>query len=822
VDFTKLTIKSQEAVAAAQELARRSGNPELYPEHLLLALLDQELPRELVPDAEALRGQAEAALAQKPRIEGSQQQPGLSAALSKVLDRAFDEAKRMEDDYVAAQHLLLALDVVPRDELLEKIAEVTGGRRVTSSDPEGTYQALSKFGRDLTEAAESGKLDPVIGRDEEIRRVIQVLSRRTKNNPVLIGEPGVGKTAIVEGLAQRIVAGDVPESLKGKRVWALDIGGLLAGSKYRGEFEERLKAVLEEIENAAGEIIVFIDELHTIVGAGAAEGAVDAANMLKPMLARGELRCVGATTLDEYRKHIEKDAALERRFQPVFVGEPSVADTIAILRGLKERYEAHHKVRIRDSALAAAAFLSDRYIADRQLPDKAIDLVDEAASRLKMEIESSPVELDEANRRVTQLEIELAAMGGESAEVRSPLEAELAEAKERRDGLAARWAREKEALDRIGEITQQIDALRMEAERAEREGNLQRVAEIRYGELPALEEELSERDSQQAADSMVKEEVDEDDVAAVVARWTGIPVDRLLEGETEKLVHMEERLHQRVIGQEEAVEAIANALRRARTGLQDPNRPIGSFIFLGPTGVGKTELARALAEFMFDDEHALVRLDMSEYQERHTVARLIGAPPGYVGYDEGGQLTEAVRRRPYSVILLDEIEKAHAEVFDVLLQVLDDGRLTDGQGRTVDFRNTVLIMTSNVRSAGALRDVFRPEFLNRVDEVIEFEPLSKEQIAEIVELQLGRLRERLAERRIELELTDAAKDALAEAGWDPAYGARPLKRAIQRLVENPLALRLLEGDFADGDTIRVDVEDGAIRFEKVGAAAVAA
>jgi ATP-dependent Clp protease ATP-binding subunit ClpB len=822
MDFNKLTIKAQEAVATAQEIARRSGNPELYPEHLLLALLDQELPRELVPDAEALRAQAEATLAQKPRIEGSQQQPGLSTALSKVLDRAFDEAKRMEDDYVAAQHLLLALDVVPRDELLAKIAEVTGGRRVTSSDPEGTYQALSKFGRDLTEAAESGRLDPVIGRDEEIRRVIQVLSRRTKNNPVLIGEPGVGKTAIVEGLAQRIVAGDVPESLKGKRVWALDIGGLLAGSKYRGEFEERLKAVLEEIENAAGEIIVFIDELHTIVGAGAAEGAVDAANMLKPMLARGELRCVGATTLDEYRKHIEKDAALERRFQPVFVGEPTVADTIAILRGLKERYEAHHKVRIRDSALVAAAFLSDRYISDRQLPDKAIDLVDEAASRLKMEIESSPVELDEANRRVTQLEIELAAMAGESDDVRAPLEAELAEAKERRDGLAARWAREKEALDRIGEITQQIDALRMEAERAEREGNLQRVAEIRYGELPALEKELSERDSQQAADSMVKEEVDEDDVAAVVARWTGIPVDRLLEGETEKLIHMEERLHQRVIGQEEAVEAVANALRRARTGLQDPNRPIGSFIFLGPTGVGKTELARALAEFMFDDEHALVRLDMSEYQERHTVARLLGAPPGYIGYDEGGQLTEAVRRRPYSVILLDEIEKAHAEVFDVLLQVLDDGRLTDGQGRTVDFRNTVLIMTSNVRSADALRDVFRPEFLNRVDEVIEFTALSKEQIAEIVELQLGRLRERLAERRIELELTEAAKETLAEAGWDPAYGARPLKRAIQRLVENPLALRLLEGDIADGDTIRVEAPDGEIRFETVGAAAVAA
>src|SRR5690242_18673854 len=822
MDFNKLTIKSQEAVAAAQELARRSGNPELYPEHLLLALLDQELPRELVPDAEALRAQAEATLAQKPRIEGSQQQPTVSAALSKVLDRAFDEAKKMEDEYVAAQHLLLALDVVPRDQLLAKIAEVTAGRRVTSPDPEGTYQALSKFGRDLTEAAESGKLDPVIGRDEEIRRVIQVLSRRTKNNPVLIGEPGVGKTAIVEGLAQRIVAGDVPESLKGKRVWALDIGGLLAGSKYRGEFEERLKAVLEEIRGAAGEIIVFIDELHTIVGAGAAEGAVDAANMLKPMLARGELRCVGATTLDEYRKHIEKDAALERRFQPVFVGEPSVSDTIAILRGLKERYEAHHKVRIRDAALVAAAVLSERYIADRQLPDKAIDLVDEAASRLKMEIESSPVELDEANRRVTQLEIELAAMGGEADEVRAPLEAELAEAKERRDGLAARWAREKEALDRIGEITQRIDALRMEAERAEREGNLQRVAEIRYGELPALETELEERDSQQAADSMVKEEVDEDDVAAVVGRWTGIPVDRLLEGETEKLVQMESRLHQRVVGQDEAVEAVANALRRARTGLQDPNRPIGSFVFLGPTGVGKTELARALAEFMFDDEHAMVRLDMSEYQERHTVARLLGAPPGYVGYDEGGQLTEAVRRRPYCVILLDEIEKAHSEVFDVLLQVLDDGRLTDGQGRTVDFRNAVLIMTSNIRSADALREHFRPEFLNRIDEIVEFKALSRDQLGEIVELQLERLRERLADRGLTLDLTDDAKQTIGDAGWDPTYGARPLKRAIQRLLENPLALRLLEGDFGEGDTIRVDAQNGDLVFTRPAATAAAA
>jgi ATP-dependent Clp protease ATP-binding subunit ClpB len=827
MDFNKLTTKAQEAIAASQELARRNANPEIYPEHLLLALLTQELPQTLAeragPGATALAQKAEADLARRPRAAGAPNlQVRTSSAYDKVLDRAEDEMRKLDDEFVSVEHLLLALEVIPRAQLLDALKEVRGGQRVTSQNPEGSYQALEKFGRDLTELAESGKLDPVIGRDEEVRRVMQVLSRRTKNNPVLIGDPGVGKTAIAEGLAQRIVAGDVPEGLKGKRVWALDIGALLAGSKYRGEFEERLKAVLNEIKDAEGDIVLFIDELHTIVGAGAAEGAVDAANLLKPMLARGELRAIGATTLDEYRQHVEKDAALERRFQPIFVGEPSVTDTIAILRGLKERYEAHHGVEIRDSALVAAAVLSDRYISDRFLPDKAIDLVDESASRLKMEIDSSPVELDEAERRVRQLEIELAAMGKESQERREPVERELAEARAVRDELAARWSREKEALDRIGEIKRKIDELRMEAERAERNGELERVAEIRYGELPALEQELAEREAAPETDRMVKEEVDEDDVAAVVARWTGIPVDKLLEGETEKLIHMEERLHDRVVGQDEAVEAVANALRRSRSGLQDPNRPIGSFVFLGPTGVGKTELARALAEFMFDDERAMVRLDMSEYQERHTVARLIGAPPGYVGFEEGGQLTEAVRRRPYSVVLLDEIEKAHAEVFDVLLQILDDGRLTDGHGRTVDFRNTVIIMTSNVRSTEAMRDVFRPEFLNRIDEIIELHALSKEQLAEVVELQLAHLRRRLAERGLTVELTDAAKEQLVEAGWDPTYGARPLKRALQRLVENPLAKALLDGGFGEGDAIRVDAREGQLVFEKAVAAEPAA
>jgi ATP-dependent Clp protease ATP-binding subunit ClpB len=820
MDFNKLTIKSGEAVAAAQELSRRLGNPELVPDHLTVALLEQELPRTLLQragaDPASLRDEAEARLRQRPSVSGGNVQPRASAPFSRLLDRALEEMRSLDDEFVSVEHLLLALELVGREQLLAALKEVRGGQRVSSQDPEGSYQALEKYGRDLTALAEQGKLDPVIGRDEEIRRTIQVLSRRTKNNPVLIGEPGVGKTAIAEGLAQRIVAGDVPEGLKGKRVWALDVGALVAGAKYRGEFEERLKAVLQEITASEGEIVLFIDELHTIVGAGAAEGAVSAGNLLKPMLARGELRAVGATTLDEFRKHIEKDAALERRFQPVLVGEPSVGDTIAILRGLKERYEAHHGVRIRDAALTAAAVLSERYISDRFLPDKAIDLVDEGASRLRMEIDSSPVELDEAERRARQLEIELAA----EPDDRVPLERELANWKERRAELAARWAIEKAQLERVKEITRHIDDLRMEAEREERHGNLARVAEIRYGLLPSLESELEQRPQ---VDALVREEVDEDDIAAVVASWTGIPVDKLLEGEVQKLVHMEERLHQRVVGQDASIDAVSNALRRARSGLQDPHRPIGSFVFLGPTGVGKTELAKALAAFMFDDERAIVRLDMSEYMEKHTVSRLVGAPPGYVGYEEGGQLTEAVRRRPYCVILLDEIEKAHADVFNVLLQILDDGRLTDGHGRTVDFRNTVVIMTSNMRSVDQVREHFRPEFVNRIDEIVVFEPLTREQIGEIVELQLERLRARLAERKLGLEVSDGAKELLAEAGWDPQFGARPLKRAIQRLVENPLALELLEGRYPEGDTIRVYADRGQIHFARadalVGAAA---
>ncbi|MGI8972632.1 MAG: ATP-dependent Clp protease ATP-binding subunit [Gaiella sp.] len=814
MDFEKLTIKSGEAVAGAQELARRLGNPEVTPDHLALALLDQELPRTLVEragmNAGTLREAAESKLRAQPTVTGAAQvQAG--PALQRIFSSAFAEAKALGDEFVSVEHLLLALALVPRDALLAALQQVRGGQRVTTQDPEGTYQALEKYGRDLTALAESGKLDPVIGRDEEIRRTIQVLSRRTKNNPVLIGEPGVGKTAIAEGLAQRIVAGDVPEGLKGKRVWALDVGSLIAGAKYRGEFEERLKAVLQEITSSDGQIVLFIDELHTIVGAGAAEGAVSAGNLLKPMLARGELRAVGATTLDEYRKHIEKDAALERRFQPVLVGEPSVSDTIGILRGLKERYEAHHGVRIRDAALVAAGVLSDRYISDRFLPDKAIDLGDEAASRLRMEIDSSPLLLDEAERRVRQLEIELAAMSKESESVREPLERELAEAKALRDELAARWATEKDALVRVSELTRTIDELRTEAERAERQGDLARVAEIRYGLIPEMEKELEHRAEPQVP-PMVKEEVDEDDIAAVVAAWTGIPTDRLLEGEVEKLVHMEQRLHERVVGQDAAIEAVSNALRRARAGLQDPNRPIGSLVFLGPTGVGKTELAKALAEFMFDDERAIVRLDMSEYQEKHTVSRLVGAPPGYVGFEEGGQLTEAVRRRPYSVLLLDEIEKAHAEVFDILLQLLDDGRLTDGHGRTVDFRNTVVIMTSNIRSADDLTERFRPEFLNRIDEVVVFDALSREQLSEIVHMQLERLNARLGDRGISLELTDGALELVTDAGWDPAYGARPLKRAIQRLLENPLALELLQGRYGEGDVIRADADRGGIEF----------
>ena len=855
----RFTVKAQEAVAAAQRLATESRNPELTPAHLLAALLSQEeglvvpVLQKLGADVAAITERARQAVAALPTVSGSDE-PDIRPSQSFIatIQRAEKEMAALGDEYISTEHVLLALtdessgvaDVLPdRASLMKAVAEVRGPHRVTSPTPEDQFQALEKFGIDLTKEAEAGKLDPVIGRDEEIRRVVQVLSRRTKNNPVLIGDPGVGKTAIVEGLAQRIVASDVPESLRDRRLISLDIGGLLAGAKYRGEFEERLKAVLKEVQAAEGGIVMFVDELHTIVGAGAAEGAVDAANLLKPMLARGELRLVGATTLDEYRKHIEKDAALERRFAPIFVGEPDTADTIAILRGLKERYEVHHGVRIADSAIVAAATLSERYIADRFLPDKAIDLIDEAASRLKMEIESMPTEIDEVERRIQQLEIERQALTKEkdkaSKERLAAIEAELAELGERSGEMKARWQNEKGAIEAIKRVKAELDESHREAERAEREADLQRAAELRYGRIPELESELTEledrmRELHAEGTTMLTEEVTEADVAEVVGKWTGIPVSRLMEGEVEKLIHMEDRLHDRVVGQDEAIEAVSNALRRSRAGLSDPNRPIGSFLFLGPTGVGKTELARALAEFMFDSEEAMTRIDMSEYMEKHTVARLIGAPPGYVGYDEGGQLTEQVRRRPYGVVLLDEIEKAHPDVFNVLLQIMDDGRLTDGQGRTVDFKNTILIMTSNVGSqhivdsAGdeaireaveaVLRDTFKPEFLNRIDDVVIFHRLSRDDISRIVDLQVDQLAGRLLERGIAIELTDDARVLLGNLGYDPTYGARPLKRVIQKQLVDKLALRLLEGEFAEGDTVEVEAKDGDLAFEKPPAA----